>query len=376
MGLNITSVGMVSSLGLDWSTSCAAARCGISRACGLSHYRLQAGDPVDVRLVQAHEVALLTNGFEGEGRLLRLLAGAFRDLRNHAAIDTEGEELPIYLAAPSSRRIKSNINLMLDEDDRCTQSGVDDDGELEDLDLSRDLLNHAARLAQWTVPPRLRAESRDGAAGLVELIRLCSDEMESRKVVRALIGAVDSLLDEETLVWLHKTGRLKHPAAPTGLMPGEAAVLFLVERNNSGRHMGSFSATATEHEAQSLASGTASHGSALASAIIGVGKQVAWPADTHPWIVSDFNGETYRAHEWGCAMHRLLRANPIFGEVTSSFPANSFGDTGCAAPAVAAASVVAAWTRGYAPDSRCCVTASSDGGTRAAAILTAAESIL
>src|SRR5258707_961848 len=99
MKISITAVGMVSALGLDWETSCAAARAGISRSESVNYYKVQAGDPWEVVPVVAHQVEILTQGFEGQGRLLRLLSGAFADLRSK--VPPNPGELPVFLSLPS-----------------------------------------------------------------------------------------------------------------------------------------------------------------------------------------------------------------------------------------------------------------------------------
>src|SRR5690349_973039 len=101
MLMGISAVGMVSALGLDWETSCSAARAGLLRAAAVD-FRVQAGDPWEVMFATAHEVSLLTYGFEGDGRLLRLLTGAFRDLAKNAPFQTG--PTPVFLSVPSVDR--------------------------------------------------------------------------------------------------------------------------------------------------------------------------------------------------------------------------------------------------------------------------------
>jgi 3-oxoacyl-[acyl-carrier-protein] synthase I len=372
--LAIKAVGMVTSLGLDWATSCAAARAGIIRAHGLQHYRVQVIDPCDVRPATAHEVELLTRGFEQRGRLVRLLSGALRDLRETVftrcpEIEADCQELAVYLSLPDENRTALNSALLLEE--TASEPVAEDTGYPAERDFMAEpsLLEQAAKLADCPWRVRLLAESREGPTGTLRLIEQCYCDIRKGKIQRAMIGAVDSLLDDVTLTWLQKTGRLKTGASPTGLMPGEAAVLFLVEAGNGGsatRALGEFQVTQFAFEPRSLSSAQQSHGAALAGVIHGAGTAASWPEDHNPWIISDHNGESYSAHEWGYTVQRLVSQNNAFGAASFSFPAMAFGDTGTARVAVAVACALAAWDRGYAHDSQCCVVGTSDEGQRAA----------
>ncbi len=381
MEMSIISVGMVSSLGLDWKTCCAAARSGIMRAQGLQHYRVQVTDAFDIRLAVGHQVELLTRGFEGNGRLLRLLVGAFRDLLKNVP-DTSSDfgrhsvELPVYLAVPDENRTGTNLALMLNQDDRGNAGsniGEDNSGSQEPS-LKSNLLGEAVRTAQWPWPVRFEAQCKSGPVALIQLLEQCSRDMDEGKCEQAIVGAVDSLLDDDTLAWLQKTGRLKTGAVPSGLMPGEAAVLFLLDRHDSsGAGMGRFQSISLDFESLSMSTGQWSRGATLTRVVRKAGERVGWPACSAPWLIADQNGESYNANEWGCAVQKLVSINNAFADLYLSLPVMSFGDTGCARLAVGTAYALAAWRRGYAHCGRCCLVGISDEGHRGAAILAAPQ---
>jgi 3-oxoacyl-[acyl-carrier-protein] synthase I len=375
MGVRIAAVGMVSSLGLDWATSCAAARAGIMRAQGLQHYNLQVTAPCDVHPAVGYQVDLLTRGFEQRGRLLRLLTGALRDLwrdvlGRYGNLLSRACEVPVYLALPDENRIGANSALMLEEGWEEARAWDEEDSDDEEAFHEPPLFEDAVRLSKWPRPVRLAAEDKAGPVSLLQLVERCHRDMRNGNAQWAIVGAVDSLLDDGTLTWLQKTGRLKTGVVPTGLMPGEAAVLFLVEIMNAGAtSLGEFESTIVGVESSSLASGQQSSGAVLAHVIERAGTPVGWPSSSAPWIISDHNGEAYSANEWGCAVQRLTSRNNAFGHAQILFPAMVFGDTGCARLAVAMACALAAWERGYAQDSRCCIAGTSDEGVRGAAVL-------
>jgi 3-oxoacyl-[acyl-carrier-protein] synthase I len=360
MDVPIAAVGMVSALGLDWHTSCAAGRAGISRAAPVDHYRLQAGDCLKIQFLVAHQIDLLARGFEGQGRLLRLLAGAFADLRQR--IPTSPGEIPLFLALPDPDRIsipaEENSGDSNETQPRPTRE-----------EMALDLVERAAQLGRW--PGRVRLASvSTGHTGFAEALHNCVSALTRHEAELALVGASDSLLDDDTLNLLKAAGRLKHPEAPTGLVPGEAAVLFQVGKTSTAeRGLGSIEAICFSEEQRHLASGNTSHGKALFAAIAEAGSEGGWPGSDVPWIFADHNGEAYRANEWGFALHRLVARNRHFAETKTSFPAIFFGDTGAASAAVAVANALASWKRGYAIAPRCCVVSSADAAPRSAILL-------
>ncbi len=78
--MNIAGIGLVSALGCDAATSCAAARAGLVRSRVLDNFALRSAVDGEAEPVIGHPVSLLTRGFEGDARLMRLLQGALTDL--------------------------------------------------------------------------------------------------------------------------------------------------------------------------------------------------------------------------------------------------------------------------------------------------------
>ncbi len=92
-------------------------------------------------------------------------------------------------------------------------------------------------------------------------------------------------------------------------------------------------------------------------------------ATAHPWLVSDHNGENYRASELGHAIVRLRADHEAFAAPLVTYPAASFGDTGAASALLAIVTVVRAFARNHALADTALVLASSDGGLRGAAAI-------
>ena len=87
--------------------------------------------------------------------------------------------------------------------------------------------------------------------------------------------------------------------------------------------------------------------------------------------ITDQNGESYRAMEWGNTMVRLTARSQTFAEPLLWYPAASFGDTGDASGAVSLYMSSCAFERGYAPAKTVVVISSSDGPSLAAVLLKA-----
>jgi hypothetical protein len=80
MELAVTSLGMVSAVGLGVVPGCAAIRAGIVRPQPLWSFEVLESEPVEAQPLVAHPIEGYTEGFLAVGRWLRLAAGAFDDL--------------------------------------------------------------------------------------------------------------------------------------------------------------------------------------------------------------------------------------------------------------------------------------------------------
>jgi 3-oxoacyl-[acyl-carrier-protein] synthase-1 len=230
-------------------------------------------------------------------------------------------------------------------------------------------VHSAARAAGWASVPAVVFVSSSGHVGVAEALARAIADLESGRIETAIVGGVDSLLEERTLAWLDGVDRLKSPRVATGLPPGEAgAVIVLRSAAKTVKSLTTIRAVGFAAERQSLLSGDPSHGEGLAAAIADVADAAAWDHASSTWIVSDHNGETYRAREWGYAVTRLLARWPAFANPVLWYPAASLGDTAGASGAVALCLVVRAFVRGYAPGDQAIITSSADGPGRSAVL--------
>ncbi len=203
-----------------------------------------------------------------------------------------------------------------------------------------------------------------GHSGFAEALSTAANDLQRRAVDIAIVGGVDSLVDERSLKWLKITGRLKSEANPVGLEPGEGAAFVAIGRGNAatrggGRPLCAIRKIVIADEDRSRIAGDEPTGRALSRCVT----EAIDPSE-QLWLVTDHNGETVRAMEFGNAVMRVTRHNrnwlqPLLLTV-------SFGDTGAASAALAVCVVEAAFARDYAPAHTAVIASIDDGCQRAA----------
>jgi 3-oxoacyl-[acyl-carrier-protein] synthase-1 len=373
----ITGMGMVSSLGHDVRTGNAAARAGITRSAELDDFQYRSIETGEVEGLIGHPVSILTDGFEGDARLLQLANAGLIDLQRQVShAPWLKANTGFYLSLPDPLRTYTCLNLITDEEDRKSLEKKAKVAEEEQPEKNRaqNLLLKAAQLNEWSIKPPLRFVTTSGHTGISEALKMAVLELSTGLVDGAIVGGVDSLLEEDTLGWLHNTGRLKTSGTDVGLQPGEAAAFLLIEniqnaRTRKARIFAIVYDVQIGEESKSLVTGEPPTGQGLKGVLTGIMQNEEWQ-DTGPiWLVSDQNGEHYRAMDWGNAIVRLLTVEEAFARAIMWYPTASFGDTCAASGAVSLCNALCAFGRGYAPANRVAVISSADGPSRAAMLV-------
>ena len=373
----ITGMGMVSSLGLDAETSCAAARAGIVRAGEIDYFPVLSAVEGEPESAIGHPVPLLTYGFEGNTRLMRLLQGGLADLMNNLS-HANGllGRAEFYLSLPNSLRLSMGYDI--DDDQETRQSRVAKAREAErcspDWATATRILQDVARLLGWPSKPSLRFVTCSGTTGVIEALHQARADLAAGLVEAAVVGGADSLLEETTLNWLKDTGRMKTPQSPAGLQPGEGSAFVLLEtewsaQNRGAQRLGVIRGLHLVTDSWTLISEESPLGLGLESAISNISTLSESQSMQPVWLITDQNGEPHRAMEWGNAVVRLRARSQVFAEPILWYPAASFGDTAAASGAIALCIAMCAFERGYAPAQIVTIGASSDGPLRAAALL-------
>lgn len=337
----ITGLGVCSSLGKS-ELACAAARAGISMPRELSDVVLTCRDGTDASIV-GHPI-LTAAGFQGMGKLICLGSAALEDLLEANDIRSE---------------IPEKIGFSV-----CLRAPLPD----APLDGKR-LCSRLSALASLPIPEGNWSYLDEGHAGFAHAIMVASAKLRAGVWHRCLVGGIDSLLDEAALESLIDSGRLKTPDKPDGLQPGEAGAFVLLERFDLAQRRGAkvmavIAGAAIATEQGHAESEQPCQGAGLTQAILQLfdGSQ----AREGLWLLSDQNGEHFRASELGHTLARASQGVPALGAALRWYPAASFGDTGAASAALAACLSARAFVRGYAPAPSALIVSSSDREHRSA----------
>ncbi len=373
--IGITAIGMVSSLGLSAVSACAAARAGLSASSPLE-YEVIDQESAEAIPVQGHVVRGFTDGFSGTGRLVRLAAEALADLLRDPELDLDriGQRAAVFLHAGDRRHSELYLDQVLAPElhdpamiDDARREGAEEERtrreEIEALLLPSVLELNGLDLA---IPSELRKTSFGGPAAFVETLRKAFELIRQGRVSRCLVGAVESLVDGETLAQLHALGLLHSIENAVGRAPGEAAAFLLIENlggTTAGRPTAVIDAVAITTQTPSALSGQA-----LADAFAACVAAASPSGATSRVVIQNLSGDEQRAMEFGNALVRLAAVG-VRTDHDRWYPAMSFGETGAAAGAVGVCLAVRAFAREYARSPGAILWLSSDDDTRAALIL-------
>jgi 3-oxoacyl-[acyl-carrier-protein] synthase-1 len=344
----VTGVGAVAATGHDAPTVFTSVKAGLARIGESSEIFIR--DEKRRRLVvNCASAAGVTDGHRRFLRLYRLAVRAFGGAVAHSRLQE---------AALSS----TQIHVALAEPAR---PGLDDRAESQlAVRISRamgvdDLSSRTAVICA-------------GHAGAFEALDRAVRAIAQRQCAHAIVGGVDTYLDELSLQWLFDSGRLKTERTNRGFVPGEAAAFVVIERES----------TATKRQAgryarlQSVVNAFENHGfyesePCTADGLTQSIRNALEAADQRAasLVICDLNGERHRAHEWGLAMSRCFPGGTM-PEVLWH-PADTLGDTGAASGALNLVLATLAVARGNASGSAL-VWGSSDDGERGAAVLSPA----
>ncbi len=212
------------------------------------------------------------------------------------------------------------------------------------------------------------------AAGLVAL-DAAHKKLGRGEIDACVVAGVDSYVEPETLEWLEECDQL-HGAGPLnnawGFIPGEAAGAMLLVRGRIVERL------RLEPLAQVLGIGTGFEPKRIKTETVCVGEGLTQtfrtaladlPDGTRITdVYCDMNGEPYRADEYGFT---CLRTKESF-EAASDFvaPADCWGDVSAAGGPLHLGLAIIAGQKSYANGSLAFVWASSEGGERAAVLVT------
>jgi len=343
----VTGIGMRCPVGNDAVQSAASVRAGISGFAPWPYFGVTFGE--DESLVAAatepdlRDAAWTEKAFELiEAPMVEALAGAHPRARD----PVEPKRAALFVAAPYAKRL-----------------GVAEEDFKAFVDDARAHWQEAAAL------DTVEIVAADHAAGLVAMARAV-ETLQKRERDLCVVAGVDSLLEPTFLHDLWAERRLKTPDSGSGLVPGEAAAVVVLERADDVARrqapvLASVGSLVLDREPSGLRPAEALRAEGLSRAVHGALATVD-PQTIHRIIV-DLTGERWRFLEWGLVETRCLGKLPSQWQLWH--PAEYLGDVGAASAVVGVVLATRAFARRYGGPGGILICASSTGGERGAMTL-------
>lgn len=326
---------MLTGVGLDAPSSCAAIRSGIDNFTQ-THFFDAGGEPIVASPVPLPEPTV------GREKLVHLAAAAVRECLSEAGVSAV-ERVPLLLCLAEPGRPGRTQGL--------------DETLLADLQSTLGLRFHARS--------SVLASGRVGGA---LAIRAAAELLSAERLPLALVAGVDSFIAHLTLGAYEARRRLLTPRNSNGFIPGEAGcAVLLCPAEAAGKTRFTISGLGMGTEPAAIESGQPLRADGLVAAIRAALADARTTMAAVDYRIADLNGEQYGFKEAALAMTRLVREPKSLFELWH--PAEAIGEIGAAAvPALLAVAATAA-RKGYAPGPRALCHVGNDGGERAALLL-------
>lgn len=334
--LSVESVGMVSSVGLDAASTCAAVRARVSRFEEIPFH-----DEEDNPIIAACAVEMVGDR-QGHRRLGPLLAGALRECIEQAPFPIT-RDIPWFVA--------------LDGPDRPDYP--------DDL---QDCLTEALRPLWEAKPPHTVKFFRNDCLSFFQALRDARECLRSGRAEACLVAAVDSLINGGVLEKLETEERLKTEDGSEGCIPGEAAAAILLRKAPSSRGILEVAGLGFGDEPSALGKG-ANKAVGLAAAIKNALADAGISFFDLDFRVGGMTGEQSVFDEASTGVARVQRVHKENFELW--VPAEKLGYVGAALPACMLVLTAIGIRKGYAPGRSAVLYGFSRSQLRAACIVRA-----
>ncbi|MER9754756.1 3-oxoacyl-ACP synthase [Mesorhizobium sp. M0166] len=330
---DIVSIGMVTAVGLDAPSACAAMR---ARLDGFRETRFQG--PAGTWLIGAP--VPLPRNWVGEKRIAHLAAGAICE-----AFETVPEA-----------RGQTALVLCLSEKDRPGRATAD----------SSRLLRRIAEIVEITPHARSRVVEHGRPSGHVALDH-ARKLIVSGEAPYVMIAGVDSYLTAPAVAHYLGEGRLLTEQNPNGFLPGEAAAAVLCGRSGDGKLRCLGLGLSRENASIYNLNDLPLRGDGMTAAYRAAFEETGIEMNRLGYRIADLIGEQYWFKQSALASLRLLRGRHEFQDIWS--PGESLGNVGAAVVPLMVGMAFTAAVKGYAPGNPVLVEASNDVGACGAAVL-------
>jgi 3-oxoacyl-[acyl-carrier-protein] synthase-1 len=337
----IAGLGMITAVGANATMTAAAIKAGVSGYRASRFVTEKSRKPITMARVP--DEVFLTPEFDvDEGYYKnRIIVMAILAMREALSSQSIEKPVPLILTVPETRLHRMEPQRLL-----------------ANLTNQKELMLHGDLVRYFD----------SGRAAGIECLQLAQHRLNHQKVDFVLVGGSDSYADVLRLRDPDARERLLTPESMDGFAPGEGAGFVLLTRHperalNRNGHVIGISRVGVSQEPGHLFSNQPYRGDGLDQAFKEVLSECSSKIGA---IYSSMNGEHHWAKEYGVAYTR--NRDRFHDPVRLEHPADCFGDLGAATGAVLLGLAAEGLWRDKASTAHL-VYASSDGATRAAAVL-------
>ena len=238
--------------------------------------------------------------------------------------------------------------------------------------MAKQIADRLVREAPAGLKPSSVGTFQVGHGGGIMALEDAVRRLKSGACEMCLVAGVDSHLDDEMLVALDEAEQLKSEKHPWGFIPGEGAGALVVATRRSAEKMGleilgTVVGIGRAREENLIHTDTVCVGRGLTEAMLLAMQPLERTGEKVDQTYCDFNGQPYRADEFGYTSTRVTRR--FVNSSDFEAPADCWGDVRAATAPLLVILAAVAGRKGYALGPRVLVWTSSDGGDRAAAVV-------
>lgn len=317
----ITALGAITPVGANAEQSCAAIAAGMNRINEHAYYQCAPEDPEwDEPLpLFVSDVPVLDPFLDGPERLIELALPAISEVMGAAKLKRKDlENCGLMISLPQSDKAIDAMNLSTQfVPEICKRTGL-------------------STFKLWKT-------TQSGHTGVFNLLTSAIQKLQNGDIEYCVVGGVESYLLEERLDVLDAEWRIRSDRTVDGFIPGEAAVMLLLETAEHAQSRGmpilaELIAIGEGTEPEAIESKKNSTGEGLTLALETV-MQSTNSAAGYPSVYCSLNGESHYAFDWGVVLARLHETL----EKTQNLvhPADCVGDIGAATGALLLACAIA-----------------------------------
>ncbi len=342
--MKIISTGMISPVGLNAESSCAAICAGIS-AFGELPYFDNDGEVIIGAVIPDLEIDF----YHFADRLIKMLTYSVSECLGKVELPSN-EKVPILIALP--------------ELDRPGFPKGFSESIIDKLELSLGFFFHR----------EFSGIVSNGHTSGIQALYYAKKVLEKPDISICLVCGVDSFIRASSLLWLDQHFRLKTDINSDGVIPGEGSASILVSMNETFDSTSSMKIIGLgfAHEEAHLLSDKPLLGHGLSQALCDALIEADLSFQEIKFRLSDVTGESYGFREQMLMISRVMRVRQE-DSVPLWHCAENMGEVGAAAGISQLIVASHAFEKGYVPGNYCASYNSSVNGDRSVAILSSCQ---